>query len=82
MKGLVIKNTGNAYIVRTEDGLDIECMAKGNFRLKGIRSTSPVVVGDIVKVDVNPDNISYILVISSFSIFKTLHNKSILLNIT
>jgi ribosome biogenesis GTPase len=60
MKGLVIKNTGNAYIVRTEDGLDIECMAKGNFRLKGIRSTSPVVVGDIVKVDVNPDNISYI----------------------
>ena len=59
MKGLVIKNTGNAYIVRTEDGLDIECMAKGNFRLKGIRSTSPVVVGDIVKVDVNPDNISY-----------------------
>lgn len=60
MKGLVIKNTGNAYIVRTEDGLDIECKAKGNFRLKGIRSTSPVVVGDIVKVDVNPDNISYI----------------------
>lgn len=56
----MIKNTGNAYIVRTEDGLDIECMAKGNFRLKGIRSTSPVVVGDIVKVDVNPDNISYI----------------------
>lgn len=60
MKGLVIKNTGNVYIVRTEDGLDIECKAKGNFRLQGIRSTSPVVVGDIVKVDVNPDNVSYI----------------------
>ena len=60
MKGLVIKNTGNAYIVRTENGLDIECKAKGNFRLKGIRSTSPVVVGDNVKVDFDPDNISYI----------------------
>lgn len=62
MKGLVIKNTGNAYIVRTEDGLDIECKVKGSFRLKGIRSTSPVVVGDHVRVDFNPDNtnISYI----------------------
>ena len=60
MKGLVIKNTGNAYIVRTETGFDIECRAKGNFRLQGIRSTSPVVVGDYVKVDVNTDNISYI----------------------
>ncbi|MDD2474687.1 MAG: ribosome small subunit-dependent GTPase A [Dysgonamonadaceae bacterium] len=60
MKGLVIKNTGNAYIVRTDTGLDIECIAKGNFRLQGIRSTSPVVVGDYVKVDFNADNISYI----------------------
>ncbi|HZJ80268.1 MAG TPA: ribosome small subunit-dependent GTPase A [Dysgonamonadaceae bacterium] len=60
MKGLVIKNTGNAYAVRTEDGLDIECKVKGNFRLKGIRSTSPVVVGDKVRVDFNPDNTSYI----------------------
>lgn len=60
MKGLVIKNTGNAYIVRTEDGLDLECKVKGSFRLKGIRSTSPVVVGDKVKVDYNPDDTSYI----------------------
>ena len=60
MKGLVIKNTGNAYLVRTETGLDIECRAKGNFRLQGIRSTSPVVVGDKVKVDFNADDISYI----------------------
>lgn len=60
MKGLVIKNTGNSYIVRTEDGLDVECRAKGNFRLKGIRSTSPVVVGDHVKIDLNADNVSYI----------------------
>ncbi|MGV8963872.1 MAG: ribosome small subunit-dependent GTPase A [Candidatus Saccharimonadaceae bacterium] len=60
MKGLVIKNTGNKYLVRTESGLDIECRAKGNFRLKGIRSTSPVVVGDKVKVDLDADFISYI----------------------
>ena len=60
MKGLVIKNTGNVYTVRTEDGQDIECRAKGNFRLKGIRSTSPVVVGDKVRVDFNPDDASYI----------------------
>jgi ribosome biogenesis GTPase len=60
MKGLVIKNTGNVYTVRTEDGQDIECRAKGNFRLKGIRSTSPVVVGDNVKVDFNSDDVSYI----------------------
>ena len=60
MKGLVIKNTGNAYIVRTDDGLDYECKAKGNFRLKGIRSTSPVVVGDNVRIDLNPGDTSYI----------------------
>lgn len=60
MKGLVIKNTGNAYIVRTEDGSDVECKAKGRFRLKGIRSTSPVVVGDNVRIDLNSENISYI----------------------
>ncbi|HTN69322.1 MAG TPA: ribosome small subunit-dependent GTPase A [Dysgonamonadaceae bacterium] len=60
MEGLVIKNTGNTYVVRTEDGNDIECKAKGTFRLKGIRSTSPVVVGDRVKVDLNPDFTSYI----------------------
>lgn len=60
MKGLVIKNTGNVYIVRTESGLDIECKAKGTFRLQGIRSTSPVVVGDKVRVDLSPDSVSYI----------------------
>ena len=48
------------YIVRTEDGQDVECRAKGNFRLKGIRSTSPVVVGDKVLIDHNVDNVSYI----------------------
>ena len=51
MKGLVIKNTGSWYTVRTDDGQLLDCKVKGNFRLKGIRSTNPVAVGDKVEVD-------------------------------
>ena len=50
MKGLVVKNTGSWYTVRTDDGQLIDCKIKGNFRLKGIRSTNPVAVGDRVTV--------------------------------
>ena len=50
MKGLVIKNTGSWYTVKTDDGQVVECKVKGNFRLKGIRSTNPVAVGDRVTV--------------------------------
>lgn len=46
--GLVIKNTGSWYLVRTDEGQDIECKVKGTFRLKGIRSTNPIAVGDRV----------------------------------
>ena len=46
MKGLVIKNTGSWYTVRTDDGREVERKVKGNFRLKEIRSTKPVSVGD------------------------------------
>lgn len=60
MKGLVVKNTGNTYLVRDETGNDIVCKAKGNLRLKGIRSTSPVVVGDVVFMDINPDGSAFI----------------------
>jgi ribosome biogenesis GTPase len=52
MKGLVIKNTGSWYTVLTDDGQTIDCKIKGNFRLKGIRSTNPVAVGDRVVVDI------------------------------
>ena len=48
MKGLVIKNTGSWYTVLTDDGQLFDCKVKGNFRLKGIRSTNPVAVGDRV----------------------------------
>lgn len=51
MRGFVIKNTGSWYIVKTDDGQLVECKIKGNFRLKGIRSTNPIAVGDIVEID-------------------------------
>ena len=51
MKGLVIKNTGSWYTVRTDDGQLLDCKVKGNFRIKGIRSTNPVAVGDVVTVN-------------------------------
>ena len=48
MRGLVIKNTGFWYTVLTDDGATYDCKVKGNFRLKGIRSTNPIAVGDRV----------------------------------
>ena len=50
MRGLVIKSTGSSYIVRLDDGSDVECRIKGNFRIRGIRSTNPVAVGDFVEI--------------------------------
>jgi ribosome biogenesis GTPase len=50
LKGLVIKNTGSWYTVLTDDGSTVDCKIKGNFRLRGIRSTNPVAVGDRVEL--------------------------------
>ena len=50
LKGLVIRNTGSWYTVLTDDGLIVDCKIKGNFRIKGIRSTNPVAVGDRVTI--------------------------------
>lgn len=50
MKGIVIKNTGSDYLVHTENGENVSCKIKGNFRLKGIRTTNPVAVGDHVTI--------------------------------
>ncbi len=60
MKGLVTKNTGSWYIVCTEAGESIPCKIKGNFRLKGIRSTNPVSVGDLVDIELNTDHTAFI----------------------
>ncbi len=53
-KGLVIKNTGSWYLVETEDAKQVECKIKGTFRLKGIRTTNPLAVGDRVVFDIGP----------------------------
>ena len=60
MKGLVIKNTGSWYTVRTDDGHTIDSKIKGNFRLKGIRSTNPVAVGDRVDIITNQEGTAFI----------------------
>lgn len=60
MRGLVIKTTGSSYIVRMDDGSDAECHVKGNFRIRGIRSTNPVAVGDYVEVQTLPDGTNWI----------------------
>lgn len=48
MEGTVYKSTGSWYTVKTEEGIFYECRIKGKFRLKGIKSTNPVSVGDVV----------------------------------
>lgn len=60
MHGLVIKNTGSWYVVKTDDGKEINCKIKGNFRLKGIRTTNPVAVGDTVSILPNNDGSAFI----------------------
>ncbi len=60
MKGLVIKNTGSWYTVKTDSGQLIESKIKGNFRLKGIRSTNPVAVGDRVELITNQEGTAFI----------------------
>lgn len=58
--GLVIKNTGSWYTVLTDEGNTVECKIKGNFRLKGIRSTNPVAVGDRVEIARNQEGTAFI----------------------
>jgi len=55
VEGIVKRTTGSWHIVSFEDGIAVPCKLKGNFRLKGIRSTNPVAVGDRVEVEVNED---------------------------
>ncbi len=61
MRGLVIKSTGSSYIVLLDDGTSVECHIKGNFRIRGIRSTNPVAVGDFVEVQTLPDGTNWIV---------------------
>ena len=53
MTGTVYKSTGSWYTVKSEDGDFMECRIKGKFRLKGIKSTNPISVGDVVDYDLD-----------------------------
>ena len=60
-QGTVIRSSGSVYGVRAMDGKVVDCRVKGNFRLKGIRSTNPVAVGDHVRFDIRNDGTAYII---------------------
>jgi len=51
MNGTVIKATGKYYIVKTEENQILQCRLKGKFRIEGIKSTNPIVVGDQVELE-------------------------------
>ncbi|MEC4049238.1 ribosome small subunit-dependent GTPase A [Flavobacterium sp. SUN046] len=53
MTGLVYKSTGSSYTVKTEDNQQFECRIKGKFRMKGIKSTNPIAVGDLVDFELD-----------------------------
>jgi len=56
MQGLITKSTGSWYQVQTPDGQRIDCRIKGKFRMKGITTTNPVAVGDVVDFEMEPDS--------------------------
>ncbi|WP_166963149.1 ribosome small subunit-dependent GTPase A [Yeosuana marina] len=56
MTGLVYKSTGSWYTVKTTLGETYECRIKGKFRIKGIKSTNPIAVGDYVDFELETDN--------------------------
>lgn len=60
MHGTVIKSTGSWYVVRTDCGREVECKVKGNFRLRGIRSTNPVAIGDGVTITDDGGEVAFI----------------------
>ncbi|MDR2138702.1 MAG: ribosome small subunit-dependent GTPase A [Tannerella sp.] len=63
MQGLVIKNTGSWYSVQTDGGPVVECKIRGNFRLKSIKNTNPVVIGDRVRIEMNGEDAALITAI-------------------
>ncbi len=61
MRGLVRKSTGSWYQVLGDDGKVYDCRIKGKFRIKGIKTTNPIAVGDWVKFEVEPDQESAVI---------------------
>jgi len=63
MTGVVYKSTGSWYTVKADGGEMYDCRIKGKFRMKGIRSTNPVAVGDVVdfEIDEKADTITGVI---------------------
>jgi len=55
VKGIVTRSTGSWHTVSDDEGNSLPCKLKGNFRIKGIRTTNPLAVGDRVEVEVSGD---------------------------
>jgi ribosome biogenesis GTPase len=55
MQGLITKSTGSWYQVQTPEGKVYDCRIKGKFRIKGITTTNPLAVGDVVDFELEPD---------------------------
>lgn len=58
--GTVVRNTGSSYVVSLDDGQTVNCRVKGNFRIKGLRTTNPVAVGDRVVTTPSADDAEFI----------------------
>lgn len=61
MQGLVIKSTGSWYQVVAEDGETYDCRIKGKFRIKGIKTTNPIAVGDKVHFELEPNSVTGVI---------------------
>jgi len=55
MQGLITKSTGSWYQVQTKDGKRYDCRIKGKFRIKGLTTTNPIAVGDVVDFELEPE---------------------------
>jgi ribosome biogenesis GTPase len=55
MKGLVIKSTGSWYQILSDTGKQVDCRIQGKFRMKDIKTTNPIAVGDRVEFELEPE---------------------------
>ena len=67
MTGVVTKSTGSWYTIRNENNQKYQCRIRGKFRLKGIKSTNPVTVGDHVDFELEKN--------SNTGIITNIHNR-------
>ncbi|WP_462281746.1 ribosome small subunit-dependent GTPase A [Salinivirga cyanobacteriivorans] len=62
LKGVVVKTTGSWHTVKLNSGKLMDCTVRGKFRIKGIRNTNPIAVGDVVTVEQNPNESTGVIV--------------------